>query len=59
MTGGLVIKKILIGLGLILMIFVIIAALKPEEYVIQRSVTINAKPEAVYPFLVSSKNAVK
>ncbi len=53
------IKKILIGLGLILMIFVIIAALKPEEYVIQRSVTINAKPEAVYPFLVSSKNAVK
>lgn len=49
------IKKILAGLGLILAIFVIIAALKPEEYLIERGVTINAKPEAVFPFIVNTK----
>lgn len=49
------IKKILIGLGLVLAVFVVIAALKPEDYVIERSVTINAKAEIIFPFIVSTK----
>ena len=51
------IKKILAGLGILLAVFVIIASLKPEDYLIKRDVTINAKPEVIYPFLVSAKNA--
>ncbi|MBN8538161.1 MAG: hypothetical protein J0M15_13990 [Deltaproteobacteria bacterium] len=51
------IKKILFGLGFVLLVFVAIAALKPEDYLIKRDVLINAKPEAVFPFLVSMKNA--
>jgi hypothetical protein len=52
-----VIKKILLVLGLILAVFVVIAALKPAEYLIKRDVMINAKPEAIFPFLVSMKKA--
>lgn len=51
------IKKILAGLGLILGVFVVIAALRPAEYLIKRDIVINAKPEAIFPFLVSTKNA--
>lgn len=51
------IKKILIGLGLILTVFIVIAALKPAEYLIQRDVLINAKPDAIFQLLVSPKNA--
>ena len=51
------IKKILVGLGLVLAVFVIIAARKPEEYLIKRDVTINAKPESIFRYLVSMKNA--
>lgn len=51
------IKKILFGLGFALLVFVVIAALKPEDYLIKRNILINAKPEAVFPFLVSMKNA--
>jgi len=52
-----VIKKILAGLGLIFAVFVVIAALKPAEYLIKRDVLINAKPEAIFPFLANMKNA--
>lgn len=51
------IKKILIGLVLVLAVFVTIAALKPEDYLIQRDIIITAKPETIFQFLVSSKNA--
>jgi Polyketide cyclase / dehydrase and lipid transport len=51
------IKKILAGLGVVLGIFMVIAALKPTEYLIKRDIVINAKPEAIFPYLVSSKNA--
>mgnify|MGYP001559079165 CR=1 FL=1 len=51
------IKKILAGLWAILAIFVIIAALKPEDYLIKRDILINAKPEIIFPLLASTKNA--
>lgn len=49
------IRKILAGLGLILVIFIIIAALKPEDYVIKRDITIHAPPEAIFPYLENAK----
>ncbi len=49
------IKKILIGLGLVFTLLVIIAAVKPEDYLIKRELTINAKPEAIFPFLVNTQ----
>lgn len=51
------IKKILVGFGVVLGIFMVIAALKPSEYLIKRDVLINAKPEAIFPYLNSTKNA--
>jgi hypothetical protein len=50
-------KKILITLGLLLAAAVIYAALKPEDYLIKRDITINAKPEAIYTYLSNMKNA--
>lgn len=53
------IKKILAALGLLLAVLVICAALKPADYLIKRDITINAKPEAIYPYLVNMKTADK
>lgn len=53
------IKKIAVVLGVILAIFVSIAALTPEEYMIKREIVINAKPEDIFPNLVSAKNTDK
>jgi uncharacterized protein YndB with AHSA1/START domain len=50
-----VIKKILLGIGFVLTVFVIVAALKPEDYLIQREIVIKAKPELVFRYLVSMK----
>ncbi len=41
-------KKILIGLAAILVIFVIIVALQPNSFNVARSITINADPATVY-----------
>ncbi len=51
------IKKILAGLGFILAIFVIVAALRPEDYLIKRDISISANPEIIFPFLVNAKSA--
>lgn len=51
------IKKILAGLAVVLGVFIVIAALKPSEYLIKRDVMINAKPDAIFPFLISTKSA--
>jgi hypothetical protein len=52
-----VIKKVIAGLALMFGVFVAIAAFKSAEYLIQRDVIIDAKPEEVFPFLSSAKNA--
>jgi hypothetical protein len=52
-----VVKKILAGLVVLFLIFVIIAALKSEDYLIKRDIMINAKPEAIFPYLNNMKNA--
>lgn len=51
------IKKILAGLGFVLLVFIVLAALKPEDYVIKREILINAKPESIYPYLVNTQKA--
>lgn len=53
--GGFVFKKILMGLGLILAGFVIVAAVKSEDYLIKRDIVINAKPEAIFSIIVNTK----
>lgn len=40
-------KKILAVLGIILAIFIVIAALKPADYLIKRDIIINAKAEVI------------
>jgi hypothetical protein len=42
-------KKILIGLAVVVIVFLIVIALQPSEYRVTRSVTIAASPEAVFP----------
>ncbi|MBE0542104.1 MAG: SRPBCC family protein [Verrucomicrobia bacterium] len=42
-------KKILLGLAVVIIVFLIVVALQPSEYRVTRSVTIAASPEAVFP----------
>lgn len=48
-------KKISLALMIIIAIFMIVAAIKPAEYVIKRVVQINALPEQIFPFLSNTK----
>jgi len=42
-------KKILIAFGLIIVVFVIVVATRPEDFRVSRSATIAAPPEAIFP----------
>lgn len=44
-------KKILIGIAIIIVGFVIVVAMQPGEYRVTRSTTIVAPPEAVFPYV--------
>ena len=44
-------KKILIGIAVIIIVFVIIVATRPSEYSVTRSVAIAAPPDAVFPHI--------
>lgn len=50
-------KKVFAGLGFILLIFIIVAALKPEDYLIKRDILIKSSPEVIFAYLVNAKNA--
>ncbi|MEQ1665703.1 MAG: SRPBCC family protein [Bdellovibrionales bacterium] len=49
------IKKILIGIGVLFLILLAYAAMQPADYVIQREISINAKPEVIFPYLSGTK----
>ncbi|OFZ28305.1 MAG: hypothetical protein A2622_04175 [Bdellovibrionales bacterium RIFCSPHIGHO2_01_FULL_40_29] len=51
------IKKILVAVIFLLVGLIIYAAVLPAAYLIKRDVTINATPEIVYPYLVSTRKA--
>ena len=42
-------KKILIGIAVVIIVFVITVATRPSEYSVTRSVAIAAPPDAVFP----------
>ncbi|MCD6023725.1 MAG: hypothetical protein K0Q91_641 [Fibrobacteria bacterium] len=41
-------KKILIGLGIVIVVFLIVVALQPADFKVERSATLDAPPEAVF-----------
>lgn len=51
------IKKILIGIGVLFGMVIIYAAVKPADYFIKREIVINKKVEAIFPHLSSMKKA--
>lgn len=50
-------KKVLIAIAAVLILFFVAVLLMPADYTIERSVTINATPEQVFPHLVSTRKA--
>ena len=48
-------KKILIGLAVLIVILVIVVAMQPGEFIMSRSVTINAAPDKIYNVLNTMK----
>lgn len=48
-------KKILIGVGVILVIFIVVIALQPSTYRVTRSQVINAPPDAIFPHVSELK----
>jgi uncharacterized protein YndB with AHSA1/START domain len=53
------IKKIAMGLGALLVVFLGYAALQSPDYTVAREITINAPAEKIFPYLNSSKLAEK
>lgn len=50
-------KKIALGFSALIVLFLIYVALQPADYMVTRSVTINASAEKIFPYLNSSKRA--
>lgn len=51
------VKKILLGVVLLLGLVLIYAGVKPGDYFIKREIVLNRKADAIYPYLVSMKKA--
>ena len=54
-----IVKKILIGLVVVIAGIFIVAATRPNTYTVQRSLKINAAPEKIYPYLISFKKGLE
>lgn len=50
-----VLKKLLVFVGVVTVLFVASSFLIPKDYTVERSITINAQPAEVYPFVVDLK----
>lgn len=48
-------KKILIGLVVVIGVILIIAALKPADYTVSREITINAPADKIFPYINDAK----
>lgn len=51
-----ILKKILIGIGALLAIFLIIGIFAKKEYVVERQVSINKPKQEVFAYVKSLKN---
>lgn len=49
------VKKVLLGLGAIIAVFLIYVACQPAEYNIAREVAMNASPEVIFPYINDAK----
>ncbi len=45
------IAKILLGIGLVISIILILASLQPDDFVLKRSISMEASPEEIYPLV--------
>ncbi len=53
------VKKIAAGLGGVLLLLIVYAALKSPDYKVMREITINAPAQKIFPYLNNSKMAEK
>jgi len=54
-----IVKRILIGLVVVIGGIFAIAAFRPNTYTVERSLKINASPEKIFPHLISFKKALE
>ena len=54
-----IVKRILIGIVVIVAGIFIIAATRPNTYTVERSMKINAAPEKIFPYLISWKKGLE
>ena len=47
-----VLKKIVLGVGLLIAVVVVVGLFLPKQYTVERSILINAQPEEIYPDVV-------
>ena len=48
-------KRLLLGLGIVVVLLLIVSQLLPGKYHVERSITVAAKPEAIHPWLNNLK----
>ena len=51
-----IVRKILLGLLILIVLFVAVGYMLPGSFKVERSVVINAKPEVLYPYVASLKD---
>lgn len=54
-----ILKRILIGVVVIVIGIFIVAATRPNTYTVERSMKINAAPEKIFPYLISWKKGLE
>ncbi|MFO1524470.1 MAG: SRPBCC family protein [Turneriella sp.] len=54
-----IVKRILIGLVVVVAGIFIVAATRPNTYTVERSLKINAAPEKIFPYLISFKKGLE
>lgn len=48
-------KKVLIGIAVVIVVFLVIVAMQPSDYRVPRSLAIDAPPEAMFPHVNEMK----
>lgn len=55
LKGKPMLKKILIGLAIVIVVFLIVVAMQPASYSVTRSLTMNAAPDVIFPHVNNLK----
>ena len=51
-----ILRKILLGLVILIVLIIAVGYMLPENFTVQRSIVINAKPATLYPYVASLKD---